>query len=144
MARSYAEGLEAFLAEAEQAYAAMFGAEGQAELKTFSQREVCVYEAGRRLSRVLLEAHLAQDKQSQPAAQEAVLCPRCQHPGQPVKDATQELRPVTTLVGDVTFARAKYRCAHCRKIFSARSSLGVAGVAPQSGGAETHGGTRRP
>jgi hypothetical protein len=118
MAQSYEEGLDAFLAEAREAYAQMFGAERQAQLKTFSQREICVYEAGRHLSRALLEAHLARDKQSQPAAQDAVQCPRCQRAGQRVKDAAQEVRPMTTLVGNVTFARAKYRCAHCRKIFS--------------------------
>ncbi len=117
MMQSYDEGLEVFLKEAKQAYIKMFGPERQGDLKTFSQREVCVYEEGRRLSRALLEAHLERDKWRQPAVEEVIPCPRCQQPSQPVKGGDLELRPVTTLVGEVTYARPKYRCAHCRKIF---------------------------
>jgi hypothetical protein len=42
MVTSYQEGLQAFWAEAEKAYQSMFTAERQAELKTFTQREVKV------------------------------------------------------------------------------------------------------
>jgi NAD(P)-dependent dehydrogenase (short-subunit alcohol dehydrogenase family) len=44
MAENDDEGLAAFLAEAKVAYERMFRPERQAELKTFSQRELCVYE----------------------------------------------------------------------------------------------------
>lgn len=132
MRQSYEEGLETFLTEAKQAYARMFGPERQAELKTFSQREICVYEEGRRLSRTLLEAHLARDKESQPATDATVPCPRCQHPSRQVKGSNLELRPVTTLVGEVSYPRAKYRCAHCRKIFSPGSNSATRLLAAQS------------
>jgi DNA-directed RNA polymerase subunit RPC12/RpoP len=135
MKQGYEEGLETFLTEAKQAYARMFGPELQAELKTFSQREVCVYEEGRRLSRALLEAHLARDKDSRPAADKTVPCPRCQHPSRQVKGSSLELRPVTTLVGEVAYPRAKYRCAHCRKIFSLGSNPATEFIATQSRGA---------
>ena len=143
MAGNYEEGLNAFLEEAKQSYARMFGRERQAELKTFSQREVCVYEEGRRLSRVLLEAHLAQDHESEPEAEGTVLCPRCNKASQRVEDASAEVRPVTTLVGEVSYPRAKYRCKHCRKIFSLGPVLGNGSVAAQSRGAQARGGTRR-
>lgn len=117
MKQSYEEGLERFLIEAKQTYTRIFNPECQAELKTFSQREVCVYEEGRRLSRALLEKHLAQDKDSQPAANETTPCPCCQHISRQVKGSSLELRMVTTLVGEVIYPRTKYRCSHCRKIF---------------------------
>lgn len=132
MAKSFEEGLESFLVDAKQAYMRMFGPERQAELKTFSQREICVYEEGRRLSRALLEAHLAQDKESQPAESDLAPCPHCQRPS-PRKNGSQlEIRPVTTLVGEVSYPRAKYRCSHCRKIFSAGSNPATGNLAAQS------------
>ena len=132
MTKSYEEGLEAFLAESKQAYARMFGPERQGELKTFSQREICVYEEGRRLSRALLEAHLAQDKECQPGADETAPCPRCQRSSRPVNGSNLEIRPVTTLVGEVSYPRAKYRCSHCRKIFSPGSNPATGRIAAQS------------
>jgi uncharacterized protein with PIN domain len=143
MVGDYKEGLDAFLAEAKQSYARMFGPERQAELKTFSQREVCVYEEGRRLSRVLLETHLEQEHESEPQAEGTVLCPRCNKVSQRVENASDEVRPVTTLVGEVSYPRAKYRCRHCRKIFSVGSGPANGPVAAQSGGAQARGGTRR-
>jgi hypothetical protein len=115
MATNYEEGLRAFLAEAEEVYASMFEAERQTELRTFTQREVKVYDEGRRLSRWLLERHLERDPDSQPEADEWP-CPRCKRPSRRVGDDC-ETRPVTTLIGDVTFPRAKYKCKHCRKSF---------------------------
>ena len=132
MTKSYEEGLEAFLADAKQTYARMFGPERQAELKTFTQREVCVYEEGRRLSRALLETHLARDKESQAATDESVPCPRCQRPSRQKKGSKLEIRPVTTLVGEVSYPRAKYRCSHCRKIFSFGSNPATGVIAAQS------------
>ena len=115
MVTNYEEGLRAFLAEAEKAYESMFKTEHQTELKTFTQREVKVYNEGRRLSRWLLERHLDRDQESQPDADE-LPCPHCKRPSQRVGDDC-ETRPVTTLVGDITFPRAKYKCKHCRKSF---------------------------
>jgi hypothetical protein len=129
------EGLQAFLAEATTAYQQMFAAERQTELKTFSQREVRVYEEGRRLSRWLLEKHLEQDRDSQPAA-DTLPCPGCQRPSARVGHE-REVRPVTTLVGDITFPRAKYRCRHCRKsFFPSRLRLGIAEQPAQPGSAQ--------
>ncbi len=115
MATSYEEGLQTFLAEAERVYASMFDAERQAELKTFTQREVRVYDEGRHLSRWLLQRHLERDENSQPEADE-LPCPHCRRPSPRVGDDC-ETRPLTTLVGDITFPRAKYKCGHCRKSF---------------------------
>lgn len=115
MVTKYEAGLQAFVAEATVAYQRMFAEQKQPELKTFSQREVRVYDEGRRLSRWLLERHLEQDRDSQPEA-ETLPCPQCKRPSGHVGDDC-ETRPVTTLVGDITFPRAKYRCKHCRKSF---------------------------
>jgi hypothetical protein len=142
MEKSYQEGLGAFVAEAEKAYASMFATERQAELKTFTQREVKVYEEGRRLSRWLLERHLEQDQNSQPGAVE-IPCPHCQRPSQRVS-AECETRPVTTLVGDITFPRTKYKCKHCRKsFFPSGLDAGIAQQPAQPRGAQARGGTGR-
>jgi hypothetical protein len=116
MAQSYEEGMAAFLAEATVAYERMFRPERQAELRTFSQREVCVYEEGRRLSRALLAEHLARKLQESAAAAETAHCPHCQRLCRATASGP-EVRPVSTLVGDVSFPRTKYRCPHCRKSF---------------------------
>lgn len=115
MATHHEEGLQAFVAEATAAYQRMFAAGQQAELRTFSQREVRVYDEGRRLSRWLLARHLEQDRDSQPAT-DTVPCPHCTRPSAR-KGEDRETRPVTTLVGELTFPRAKYYCKHCRKSF---------------------------
>jgi hypothetical protein len=125
MAKSYQEGLQEFWAEAEKAYENMFTAERQSELKTFTQREVRVYEEGRRLSRWLLERHLEQDRDSQPEADSAP-CPKCKRPSGR-KGEGREIRPVTTLIGGITFGRTKFHCKHCRKsFFPAGLHLGIA------------------
>lgn len=117
MAKSYEEGLAVFLAEAKVAYERMFRPERQGELKTFSQREACVYEEGRRLSRALLAEHLSHQLQEDPALLgETAPCPHCHRECGRV-GGVLEVRPVRTLVGDVSFPRAKYRCPHCRKSF---------------------------
>ncbi|HEY3320258.1 MAG TPA: hypothetical protein VGP72_07325 [Planctomycetota bacterium] len=116
MTNSYDEGLAAFLAEAKVAYEQMFKPERQAELRTFSQRELCVYEEGRRLSRALLAEHLAHQLHESAPRKQTAECPHCQRECRVVSQDL-EVRPVSTLVGDVAFPRAKYRCKHCRKSF---------------------------
>jgi hypothetical protein len=144
MAANYEAGLDAFLAEAKLTYQRMFESQEQAELKTFSQREVRVYDEGRRLSCFLLEAHLARDNDSQPGTLETALCPHCQQPARRVGGKNLEIRPVTTLVGGVNFARAKYKCKRCRKVFfPPGSQVGIASVPAQSRSAQTCGGTGR-
>lgn len=136
MATTYDEGLQTFLAEAAEAYQRMFATEEQGELRTFSQREVRVYEEGRRLSRWLLAQHLEHGKESQPAA-ETWPCPHCRRPSARVDDEG-EARPMTTLVGDITFARAKYKCGHCRKsFFPSGPQLGAAELSAQPRSAQT-------
>jgi hypothetical protein len=130
MATKYEQGLQAFLAEAETAYRKMFADEQQSELRTFTQREVRVYEEGRRLSRWLLERHLERDRESQPVA-DSIPCPKCKRPSARVGDDC-ETRPVITLIGDVTFPRAEYKCKHCRKsFFPSGPDLGTAQQSPQ-------------
>jgi hypothetical protein len=131
MAAKYEEGLQAFLAEAERAYRKMFADEQQPELRTFTQREVRVYEEGRRLSRWLLERHLERDRESQPTA-DNVPCPKCKRPSARVGNDC-ETRPVTTLIGDITFPRSEYKCKHCRKsFFPSGLYAGVAQQPPKS------------
>ena len=137
MDANYETGLGAFLAEAKCAYDRMFQSQEQAELKTFSQREVRVFDEGRRLSRFLLETHLARDIGTQPETCETAPCPHCQQPARRVGGKNLEIRPITTLVGDVNFARAKYRCKACRKVFfPPRPNIGTAPVPAQSRGAQ--------
>jgi uncharacterized protein with PIN domain len=116
MTRSYDEGLAVFLGQAKGAYEQMFKPERQGDLKTFSQRELCVYEEGRRLSRALLAEHLTRKLHESSLATETERCPHCQRQCLRV-DREPEIRPVNTLVGNISFPRAKYRCKHCRKSF---------------------------
>jgi hypothetical protein len=132
MATQYAAGLEAFLAEAKCAYEKMFAPREQADLKTFSQREARVFEAGRSLSRFLLEAHLAGGHEGVQQTPDCVPCPRCQQPARRVGGKQLEIRPMTTVVGEVTFARPKYKCKACRKVFfPPRPRVGTAALPAQ-------------
>ena len=144
MNTNYEAGMDAFLAEAKLAYERMFKSEEQPELKTFSQREVRVFDEGRRLSRFLLEAHIGDDACSQPEAAETASCPHCQKSARRVGGKNLEIRPMSTLVGEVNFARAKYRCQACRKVFfPPRPETGTARVPAQSRSAQTRRGTGR-
>jgi uncharacterized protein with PIN domain len=106
-----------FHQEADKTLDQMFGQDGQNGLVTFNEREDRACQEGDRLTRWLLEEHLAGDASADP--DEQVDCPLC---GRPVSSASPkevelEERKIKTRRGEINFERAARRCAHCRRIF---------------------------
>jgi uncharacterized protein with PIN domain len=107
-----------FLGKAKQAFDALFDDDQQEQLITLTQRENRILQQGGELHSWLLEQHLAQDPVADPAAVEAIRCPKCHRLG--VRDKKEKdpvPRQVKTRAGEQEFARRKYRCAHCRRSF---------------------------
>ena len=106
-----------FHREADAVFDSMFGQDGQNGLVTFNQREDEACSGGDRLTRWLLQEHMAAD----PCAEsvEPANCPLCDKPLTAclAKDAQIEEREIKTRRGAVQFERARRRCAHCRRIF---------------------------
>ena len=108
-----------FLAHAAAAFDLMFRPEYQDQLVTFDQREERALEVGRDLTAWLLQQHANADPQARPGADQPPTCPKCGRPGQPATAPDEPLpqRCVTTLTGEVTVQRAKWRCTTCRVVF---------------------------
>ena len=122
-----------FLTQAAAAFDLMFGAEHQEQLITFEQREERACELGRDLTTWMLQQHANADPDAQPDT--PPLCPKCQRPGRRVTPdgAPLPTRPVTTLAGEVTLHRQKWRCTTCRVVFfppRPASAVGDRGVQP--------------
>jgi hypothetical protein len=108
---------KAFHREADRTFDQMFGEDGQNGLVSFTEREDRACQEGDRLTRWLLEEHLAADGSADP--EEQVDCPLC---GRPVchsspKQVKLEERKVKTRRGEISIERAARRCAHCRRVF---------------------------
>lgn len=109
-----------FLAFAAAAFDLMFAPAYQDQLVTFDQREQRADDLGRDLVGWLLQQHVNADPQARPAdEQPAPLCPKCGRPGQRHNPPDQPLspRPLTTLNGEVTLQRERFRCTTCRVVF---------------------------
>jgi hypothetical protein len=106
-----------FLAQARDAFDRMFGADGQNDLVTFTEREQRACEVTDALARWLMTEHLTLDPAG-PASVEAD-CPLC---GGPMRyessfQARQEVRELKTCRGKIQYRRAAARCPRCRRIF---------------------------
>src|SRR5438046_322095 len=106
-----------FHQEAEKTFDEMFGQDGQNGLVTFNEREDRACQEGDRLTRWLLEEHLAADASADP--DEQCDCPLCARPvSKPSpKEVELEERKVKTRRGEINFERAARRCVHCRRLF---------------------------
>jgi len=104
-----------FLETAAAAFDLMFGQVNQEQLVTLTQREQLACAMGKDLARFLLEKHVSADTASQPNA-DRVCCPKCGRPARTVAKPGAA-RPVTTLAGDIEFARQQWRCPRCRILF---------------------------
>lgn len=108
---------KAFRREADRTFDQMFGEDGQNGLVTFNEREDRACQEGDRLTRWLLEEHLAADESADP--DEQVDCPLCGRPVRNVspKQVKLEERKVRTRRGEISIERAARRCVHCRRVF---------------------------
>ena len=108
-----------FLAHAAAAFDLMFQPQYQDQLVTFDQREERASELGRDLTAWLLQQHANADPDARPDEQPPPACPKCGRPGRRGTRAEAPLpqRQVTTLSGEVTLKRPKWRCTACRVVF---------------------------
>jgi hypothetical protein len=128
---------ERFLGHAAAAFDLMFDAQYQDQLVTFEQREDRAGELGRDLITWLLQQHANADPAARPDATQAPTCPKCHRVACRVTTDDQPLqkRPVTTLYGEVTLHRQKWRCTTCRVVFfppGRASAVGDGGIQPNS------------
>jgi len=122
-----------FLTQAAAAFDLMFAPEHQDQLITFEQREDRACALGRDLTAWMLQQHVNADPDAQPDTPRA--CPKCQRPGRRITPdgAPLPTRPVTTLTGEVTLHRQKWRCTTCRVVFfppGPAAPVGDRGVQP--------------
>jgi hypothetical protein len=108
-----------WLCYAAAAFDLMFHPEHQADLTSFDQREARACEATDDLKAWLLQQHLNADPDACVPPERAVNCPRCGKPARRIERPDNPLfqRTLTTLGGEVTLKRAKWRCATCRVAF---------------------------
>jgi len=73
----------------------------------------------RDLTAWLLQQHLNTDSAVRPEESPHILCPKCRRPGRRVTGPGQPLpkRRLTTLAGEVTLTRERWRCTTCRVVF---------------------------
>jgi uncharacterized protein with PIN domain len=107
-----------WMESASAAFDLMFGESQQEQLVTLTQREKYACDLSQDLARWLLERHVSADTAAQPEP-DRVSCPKCGRPARKVTKpaATAPQRPVTTLAGDIEFAREQWRCPRCRILF---------------------------
>jgi hypothetical protein len=118
-----------FLEHAAAAFELMFGPQHQNQLVTFDQREERACELGRDLTAWLLRTHTNADSQARRVDTRPAPCPRCQRPAQRVTTPDEPLpsRAVTSLAGEVTIERERWRCTTCRVVFFPPGSEAPAG-----------------
>jgi hypothetical protein len=108
-----------WLSHAAAAFDLMFDPQYQDELGTFDQRELRALDLGRDLTAWLIQQHANADGQARPDDSSPPACPKCGQAGRRVTPPDEPLpsRPVTTLSGEVTLRREKWRCTACRVVF---------------------------
>jgi hypothetical protein len=117
-----AELRQQWLSYAGAAFDLMFHPEHQPDLASFDQREQRACESVDDLKAWLLQQHLDADPDAAcppPPPEQAVNCPRCGKPAKRVERPDKPLfrRTLSSLAGEVTLKRAKWRCATCRVAF---------------------------
>jgi hypothetical protein len=108
-----------WLSHAAAAFDLMFHPDHQPDLASFDQREQRAAEAADDLKAWLLQQHLASDPDACGPPDQVVSCPHCGKPARRVERPDKPLfrRALTSLCGEVTLKRAKWRCATCRVAF---------------------------
>jgi hypothetical protein len=125
-----------WLAHAAAAFDLMFDPRCQDQLVTFDQREQRAVELSRDLTAWLLQQHLETDSAIRPEESSPILCPQCGRPGRRVTGPGEPLpkRRLTSLAGEVTLSREKWRCTTCRVVFFPLGSeveAGYRGLQPE-------------
>jgi hypothetical protein len=97
----------------------LFANAEQNQLVTFTQREARACLLGKELAAWLLERHVTNDAQVQPADEQSPGCPKCGQPARRVPPPRGRLprRQLTTLAGTVEWQREQWRCPTCRIAF---------------------------
>ena len=109
---------EEFQQKAGVAFDAMFDINEQEQLITLVQREDRILQKGAELQAWLLEEHLKADPLANPAASEALRCPKCRNLGVRVTSEKEPVpRRVVTRAGRQEIQRWKYCCPKCRTVF---------------------------
>ena len=107
-----------FQEQAGDTFDAMFDEDQQEQLITLTQREDRVLGKGAELQSWLLEQHLHADPLADPAAAEALRCPKCRRLGVRDNDEKEAVpRSFLTRAGKQEILRRKYRCPFCRTVF---------------------------
>jgi hypothetical protein len=108
-----------WLAHAAAAFDLMFHPDHQPDLVTFDQREARACELGRDLTTWLIQQHANADDLAHPAADQAVVCPRCGRPARRKADpgAPPPGRRLTGLSGEIELRRDQFTCTACRVVF---------------------------
>ena len=105
-----------YLRKASEGFDWMFGADRQANMRTFTQREDRAMDIGIGLARWALERHVGEDAKAKPPASGAT-CPTCGGAAQGAKVGEQEAREIESRAGKVAVERPGGFCAHCRRRF---------------------------
>jgi len=108
-----------WLSHAAAAFDLMFDPQYQDQLGTFDQRELRALDLGRDLTAWLIQQHANADGRARPDPSSPPVCPKCGQAGRRVTQPDEPLpgRQVTTLAGEVTLRREKWRCTTCRVVF---------------------------
>jgi hypothetical protein len=108
-----------FLQQAAVAFDLMFPDTPEDQQLPFDPREQRAVDLGQDLAAWLLRRHAAAHPSADPPADSSPLCPHCQQPGRRLTPAGASLprRRLTTTAGEITLARARFRCPACRRVF---------------------------
>jgi hypothetical protein len=108
-----------FLQQAAIAFDLMFPDTPEDQQLPFDPREQRAVDLGQDLAAWLLRRHTAAHPLADPPADASPLCPHCQQPGRRLTPAGASLprRRLTTTAGEITLARARFRCPACRRVF---------------------------
>lgn len=111
--------LEELLTKARQDFERMFGAEAQAGLVTFDQREDRAVDIAQAMGRWMLEQHLGNDEKAGESGSKEAPCPLCGARCTPLPPMEEgpPTRSVQTRTGEVEVGRSEYLCAACRRRF---------------------------
>jgi len=108
-----------FLQQAAIAFDLMFPDTPEDQHLPFDPREQRAVDLGQDLATWFLRRHAAAHPLADPPPDSSPLCPHCQRPGQRVTPPGAALprRRLTTRAGEITLARARFRCPACRRVF---------------------------
>jgi hypothetical protein len=109
-----------FLRQAASAFDLMFPDTPEDQQLPLDPRERRAVGLGQDLAAWLLRRHAAAHPLADPPADSAPLCPHCRRPGQRLSPPGAALprRRLSTTAGEITVARARFRCPACRRVFS--------------------------